>query len=46
MAEGKRFVMLLIGDDEKIFERLERKYPSLKKAQIVRLALRKLMEEK
>jgi hypothetical protein len=43
MARGKRFVMWLIGDDKEIFAALKERYPSLKKAQIVRLALQTLL---
>jgi hypothetical protein len=44
MPRSKRFVMWLIGDDEAIFDALEIKFPGLKKAQIVRLALQSLLK--
>jgi hypothetical protein len=44
MARGKRFVMWLIKDDEKIFDRLLERFHPMTKADIVRQALRILLE--
>jgi hypothetical protein len=44
MARSKRFAFWILEDDEEVILQLEQKYPSLKRAQIVRLALRKLLK--
>jgi hypothetical protein len=44
MARGKRFVMWLIKDDEKVFDQLLERFHPMTKADIVRQALRILLE--
>jgi hypothetical protein len=44
MARDKRFSMWKILGDEELFIALERKYPELNRSQLVRMALRKLLE--
>jgi hypothetical protein len=45
MARSKRFAFWLLKDDEQTIIALEAIYPTLKRAQIVRLALRELLKK-
>jgi hypothetical protein len=44
MSRGRRFVMWLIKDDEKVFDQLLERFHPMSKADIVRQALRILLE--